>query len=82
MKTTLKTFVAGSIFGSLVVLALGAGPVAPAARPEYKLVQGTVYGHDLSLGNAINKEIPAGWELVSVHHSHEQYGFAVLRKGK
>ena len=81
MKTS-KSFLAGSILGAVVVFAIGAGPQPPALRPEYKLVQGTVSGQDLSLDDAINREVPSGWELVSVHHARDQYGFAVMRKAK
>lgn len=78
----LKPFVAGAVFGALVIFVIGAGPNAPVVRPEYKLVQGVVFGQEPTLAVGINREIAAGWELVSVHHSQEQYGFAMMRKGK
>ena len=51
-------------------------------RPEYKLVQGVVFGQEPTLAVGINPEIATGWELVSVHHSQEQYGFAMMKRGK
>jgi|SRR5688500_16685967 hypothetical protein len=82
MNATFKSFLGGALFGAVVVFAIGAGPrQPPAVQPEYKLVQGTVAGQELTLATAINRELPAGWELVSVHHSFEQYGFAMMRKG-
>lgn len=79
---TFKSFLAGLMLGAVVVFAMGAGPQPPAVQQEYKLVQGTVHGQDLTLADAINREVPTGWELVSVHHARDQYGFAVMRKGK
>ena len=83
MKPTFKSFALGSVCGALLVFAIGAGQgAAQQPQQEYKLVEGTVSGSGLTLGVAINREIPNGWELVSVHPTGDRLGFALLRKSK
>jgi hypothetical protein len=64
------------------VAALGIGAGAKSGEPEYVIVQGTVFGREANLDIQINQRVGQGWELVSVAHSTEHYGFAVMRRSK
>jgi len=80
-KIEWRSFVLGAALTIAVACGLGAGAQA-VGGVEYSMVQGSVFGQELSLTRAINERVEQGWELVSVAHSTEHYGFAVLKRSK
>jgi len=80
-RIDLKSALLGGFVGVSIMLSVAAATTSGnRTNWEYVVVQGTVLGQDISLGNDINKQAAQGWEYVSASPSKDQYGFAVMRR--
>lgn len=77
----IKSLLLGALASACVILSAAAATNSGSRTNwEYAVIQGTVFGHDVSLGEAINRHAAQGWDFVSASPSKDLYGFAVMRR--